>query len=202
MKVKFLIRLITLFTYFLPFAFFHTTCVGSEYRIAYNKEEAAKNEAEAQELENSKENTDVKDTVKKTQSPDTIISTQKSVNELESSPKESTGTLSKTEWQSYLITPTKESLSAPGCMFFYKNIIGSICIGASAIFTVFTLILWKFIKRKKIFIHVDTMNLICITAFLVDSLILKIDLLWGFWLLFILLLTQLFMEIYDRKKNV
>jgi len=213
-KLKLFIRLFTLVCYFLPFVFWMSTCVGSEYRTAYNKKEAFENEAEANrekikqlglQVENYKNTltsdyrASVMDSLKN-EIKSQLISPFKSGNLL-AELADSLNSGNAKEFVLLLIVPNNFSLSGIGAIFEYKHLYGKVIVAISSSLTLLTLLLWRFFKRKKIALPVLVLNFLLLSTLLADSFISNIDLLYGFWFVFILILAQILIEFSERKKR-
>jgi hypothetical protein len=95
--------------------------------------------------------------------------------------------------------PTDSSLSGIGTIFSYKNIFGKILVGLSFIITLLLLFNTKYIKtgRRKTLLLAS--NILLLIIFLVVSLLSSVSLLWGFWLLLILLFFELYTEVVTKS---
>ncbi len=201
--------------YFTPFVFCLSTCVGDEYRTSYNKKEFFENEAEANhqkikqlgvqadELKynlnkqnlNFKLDSFNKEIVRQLAFP---FDQRHKLNHLQDS-----SALNSGQSLLYLIIyPTYYSISGIGAIFAFKNISGKIIIGISLFFSATSVFLSKLIKRKKIALLICILNFLSLITFLINTFISEVDLLWGFWLLFISLFIQLVNETYNRKISV
>ena len=199
MKNKnYILRLLTLVIYFLPFSFFYSGCEGN----AYNKADAVKLE---------KQDSIKKATKSKKELADSTISitdsTVKNINKVNSSDIEDTTTLKyKLNEIGYkavekALMPTKESISALGITQVFENMFGRICIILSIVLSIILLITERFFRDKnKLIRNLLLFNLGCVIAFIIDGFIYKVDLLFGVWCLLIILLLQLYLELKRPDK--
>jgi hypothetical protein len=200
--MKFTLRLVTLICYFLPFTFFLTTCNnGLELRISYNQAEADKNLL----LEKESVKVAVADTAQYDQSisvdaakTDTVTQTL-----LTDTVKTSTDTLQKLivygdRILRMILFPTDTSLSGIGSILYFKNLIGQIAISICLLISLILFVAFKFLKSKKEKLYLLLIAVLCLTIFIVDSFISSVTLLWGSWILLVLLVLQLIIEYKDK----
>jgi hypothetical protein len=216
--MKTILRILTLVCYFLPFTFFVKTCVGPEMKLAYNKNEVAVNKEAALTYEKQKHLQDsivslhMSDTSQDHLSQAPAIDTRKADTARKSAssnvpPEKQNKFKSKLNnfaWSLYSVwervkMPTDASLSGIGTIFSYKNIFGKMLVGLSFIISLLLLFNTKYIKtgrRKTILLATNILSLI---IFLVVSLLSSVSLLWGFWLLLILLFVELYNEVVTKN---
>ena len=100
------------------------------------------------------------------------------------------------------IYPTDDSISGIGVITQFEIETGLIAIDISFLLTVFLLFSWKFLRIKKRRQHLLLVNLLCIVVFIVDGLTTKdVELRWGVWCLTGVVIFQLFLENYSRRKT-
>lgn len=190
--MKFTLRFATLICYFLPFTFFMTTCNnGFELRFSYNQAEADKNILQEKGSSIAVADTTKTDTVAQIALKDTIKITSDT---LPKSPYYGDKILKK------IIMPTDTSLSGIGSVFYFKNLTGQIVIAISLLISIILLIAFKFLKSKRTKRFLLLTSLLCITIFIIDSLISSVTLLWGSWTLLALLLLQVILELNEMPK--
>jgi len=203
------LRLLTILCYFLPFTFFMTTCNKFELYEAYNKKDAEKNILRAQQADQPGNDTTTADTTQKSGAPkiDTahteITATTDSADTLKNN--ETATTNKDSFWEKVemvIIMPTSSSLSGIGSIMFYKNISGIIFIGLSFLLSLLLLFPWKFLKRKNARWYFLLADFICVLAFITDSFISEVTVLFGSWILLVLIAIQLAIaEREGRKKT-
>jgi hypothetical protein len=205
-KFKFTLRLLTLACYFAPFVFYMSTCVGDEFRSAYNKEEAFKNIAEAQglqmvqlipEIEEFKKTINSSNRQQKLDSLRQVVydrfdpfTSADRVNIIKDSLDENL----KQELLVSLIYPTNYSVSGIAVFLDYKNKAGQIMLIISGILSLAALLFWSFFQKRNLGLYMQGLNLVCVASFMIDGLVHDIDILWGCWALFVLLIIQLIIE--------
>lgn len=203
------LRLLTILCYFLPFTFFMTTCNKFELYEAYNKKDAEKNILRAQQADQSGNDTTTADTTQK--SGNAVVDTSHAAI---SAKTDSADTLKNNEtattnkdsfWEKVemvIIMPTSSSLSGIGSIMFYKNISGVIFISLSFLLSLLLLFPWKFLKRKNARWYLLLADFICVLAFITDSFISEVTVLFGSWILLVLIAIQLAIaEREGRKKT-
>ncbi len=196
----FSLRLLTVFSYFLPFVFYLSTCTsGPKEKNAYNKEDAIQNEKSEHQIKLENINSFIS-------SIDTVtVDKSAAMTELaERINTEFAGTDNVSNlnenFETKLYFPTNYSLSAIGTLLLNKTLLGKILIGISIFISLITLLLWVVIDKKKIAIYLFTANILTITVFIADCYISNISLLLGVWTLLFLLTMQLLTELQARKK--
>jgi hypothetical protein len=142
MKKNYLLRLLTLGIYFLPFSFFYSGCEG----VAFNKADALKLEKirisktkPADSIDFVSDSTiSVADTARRINSNEIIDTTSFSYKTNEIAQK----------IVQHALMPTKESISAIGITQIFTNTFGRVCIIMSIIFSVVLLITERFFRHK------------------------------------------------------
>jgi hypothetical protein len=203
------LRLLTILCYFLPFTFFMTTCNKFELYEAYNKKDAEKNRLRAEQADQSNNDTSTSDTAKK--SANTVVDTAHATI---SATKDSADTIKNNAtvttnkdsfWEKaemIMIMPTSSSLSGIGSALFYKNFSGQVFIGLSFLLSLLLLFPWKFLKKKNARWYFLLADFICVLAFITDSFISEVTVLFGSWVLLALIAIQLAIaEREGRKKT-
>ena len=186
------LRLLTLFTYFLPFCFFFTTCQRGQLKVAYNIEEALTIKENIQQTKLAPDSVKVQDTMHS----ETVV-----LRDLHDklADRKNRFKFDLTKIINMAVFPSDYSISGIGVFEFYKNIFGKICIGLSILISVLYLILWKLLRKKKVSYIFICINVFSILAFIAICFISKVDVLFGVWVLLILLLIQFFLEYLDRQ---
>lgn len=184
------IRFLTLTCYFLPFVFYFSTCVDGISKSAFNKEDAIKHEKEKVLVE--KKNifqTAANEVIDHLTFKDTATAfTSETMHILENLGD---------NWYFY---PTFTSMSAIGAAFILENPFAQTIISLSALLSLVTFLLWRFLDRKGVGVYVIGANLLFVLTFFVTCLIINATLLYGAYALLFLLLIQLLTEIQKRKK--
>ncbi len=191
--MKLFLRILILLCYFMPFTFFFQTCVGVHLTIAYNEKDAAKDLQYAITTPYAYEGITV-DTITNT---DTVIYTKPLYHNAEFYEKFNRSDLSlqeKIACRIYL--PTDKSLSGISSISFYKNLTGQILIGISLFFSIILLISFK-LKNRKIKLYLIVANILSLIAFIIVGFISEVTVLWGCWLLLILLILLFIVERYN-----
>jgi hypothetical protein len=94
-----------------------------------------------------------------------------------------------------IISPTDNSTSGIGSIFFSSSEIGECAIGISLLISFFLVFPWKFLKQKRVRLYLLTLNLFSILIFATDILFSKdFNISWGLWLLIDLTLIELLFE--------
>ena len=189
-----LFRLLTVLCYLLPFTFFVSTCNNDyEIKYAYNPAEANKNQLTERENHETKIDTTQPDTSKENSVDASLLKE----NEIKSS-----GSLSAfaDKVLERLIRPTETSLSGLGCIFFYKNKPGKILMAVSILISLILLFGFRFVHSKKAIQYLLMGSILCHLAFIANSLFSEVSLLWGTWLLLVLLLLQIITEAKRKAK--
>ncbi len=217
--MKTFLRILTLVCYFLPFTFFVKTCVGSEMKLAYNKNEVVVNKEAAFTYEKQKH---IQDSIVSLHMSDTSqdhLSQAPAIDTLKTDTAQKSASsnvppekqnkfkskLNNFAWSLYSVwervkTPTDASLSGIGTICSYKNIFGKILIGLSFIISLLLLFNTKYIKVGKRKTILLASNILSLIIFLVVSLLSSVSLLWGFWLLLILEFIQLYRSVVLKKE--
>lgn len=202
--MKFLLRIITIICYFAPFTFFLVTCNGAfEMRFSYNKLEADSNEQEANELLEVNEIIDSSGQ-KELKLNDTAITDRVEQSLIEEKKEAPTDSLQRSTdfWDKVIrgiLMPTDRSLSGIGAVFYFKNMPGKISIALSLLISMVLLVGFKLIKSQSTQQYLLSVALICLTVFIINSLISQVTLKWGCWTLFGLLILQIMLEVKQNK---
>lgn len=219
--MKTFLRILTVLCYCLPFTFFVRTCIGPEMKPAYNKNEVEINKQAARSYEKQKHLQDsiaalsVTDSLQPRLSKASVQDTVHANAPVKTTPSQVApekqskfkSTLNNTWWTIYSLwerikMPTDTSLSGIGTIFNYKNVFGKILIGLSFILSLLLLFNVKFTRLHKREVILLASNILLLVIFLIVSLLTSVSLLWGFWLLLIVLFTQLYQEVMGQKKNL
>jgi hypothetical protein len=196
--MKLTLRLLTVFSYFLPFVFFLVTCNNGSLKTSYNKKEAEKNiAAENEGTEYKKIDSIHSPDSTKAIMPVTDIPKDSLQNKENKSKKESRLELI----QRKMILPTDQSLSGFGAFFYYKNLMGKIVICISMLISLFLLLVFAWLKSPKLKLYLLSANVLCVAIFIADSIFSKVSLLWGIWILLALLFLQIWIEANENKKE-
>lgn len=189
----FILRLLTLLTYFFPFIFFFPTCSDHlTLDVAYNKADAIKNERKKSEYDrsvfeslldsvSSKNGKQVLDEIR-ARSP-LFFSGSKDMNYFAQ------------DFEYYLIMPTNYSLSGIGAVYFHKNILGKTTIAISIGLSLLTLLPGIFLDRRGIGTYFILFNILVVGVFIINCIVSNVSILFGTWILMFLLVAQL------RTKN-
>jgi hypothetical protein len=192
---NFILRLLTLLTYFLPFIFFLPTCTDMlTLEQAYNKSDAIKNVQKKSEYELS-----VFESLLDSISDN---STKNSMDEVRTRtqhffPNSNQLKYLDQDFQYYLIMPTDHSLSGIGAVYFHKNILGKTSIAISLGLSLITLLLWTFLDRKGFGTYILIANILVLGVFILTSIFSDVSVLFGTWTLLFLLVSQLLTK--DRR---
>jgi hypothetical protein len=201
MKTAFILRLLTLACWFLPFCFFMSMCVGGTYKTAYNKKQAFAYLSEANRetvQEIMKQWEGIKHGVTETNKRSKIDSVRERSFERLFEPfnKEGmeveTADSSKRVWEPIvhnIILPNYYSLSGIGVIVEFKNFTGRVLAGASLFLCLIILLFARFMKKRLKFCLIT--NQLLLTCFLINGLVIEVDLLYGFWILYLLVMFQL-----------
>ncbi|MBK7312127.1 MAG: hypothetical protein IPI93_15425 [Sphingobacteriaceae bacterium] len=184
------IRFLTLACYFLPFVFYFSTCVDGVTKSAFNKADAIKHEKEKVLVE--------KQNIFQTAANEVID--HLTFKDTATSFTSETMLILENLGDNWYLYPTFTSISAIGVAFILENPFAKIVISLSALFSLVTFLLWRFLDRKKIAVYVIGSNLFFVLVFFVTCLVINATLLYGAYALLFLLLIQLFSEIQKRKK--
>ncbi len=194
MKKNYLLRLLTLGIYFLPFSFFYSGCEG----VAFNKADALRLEKIRKTKEKPAESIGFvsdstiseADTLKRINSNEITDTTSfcYKANEIAQKIVE------------HALMPTKESISAIGITQIFTNTFGRVCIIMSIIFSVVLLITERFFRHKnKLIRNLLLLNTLCVISFIIDGFISKAELMYGVWCLLAVLVLQFYLEIKRNK---
>jgi hypothetical protein len=195
MKKKYLLRLLTLAIYFLPFSFFYSGCEG----VAFNK-------ADALALEITRNNkvkpidsfAFISDTTK---AKSDTISNNKAIEIIDTTSLSYKANKIAQEIVERALLPTNNSISAIGITQIFANTFGRICIILSIILSVVLLISERFFRQKiKLIQNLFLINLLCVIAFIIDGIIYKVELKFGVWCLLFFLIVQLYLE--TKRVNI
>lgn len=190
---KLFLRIITVISYFLPFTFFLITCNGSDTKIAYNTTEAAKNEWLKKQISETpvvEDSSILKDSLLSELANDQIKDTAHKIASQKREP------LFSERLEKFVIAPTDSSLSGVGSSVYFKNVVGRIFITCSIFLSLITLIFWRWLKKKSFNLIIQVINICFVAAFVITCFVSEVDILFGTWLLMILLLTHI---ILDKK---
>lgn len=196
-KPYFIIRLLTVLSYFLPFIFFLSTCTSVlTTKVAYNKEDAILNEQEKVSNQLSSIDSFVNE----------IDTSNMSymLTELQARVKQcclSSDNIShlNRDFQYRLIVPTNYSLSAIGSIWFHKNLFGKTMVTISLMLSFILLLFYRILERKKVIFQIVSTNIIILVFFIADNILSNVTTLFGTWTLLFLLLVQLTIERQKRK---
>jgi hypothetical protein len=189
---NFSIRLLTLFSYFLPFVFFLSTCTSEmTSKVAFNKADAISNEHE--KIANRLSDLDL--LLNKIDSNDVTEMTSELRAKINTSYSTSDNITNLNQDIQYrLLMPTNYSLSAIGSIWFHKNIIGKTAISISLALSLIILIFYRVLHKRKIAFQTISTNIIMLIIFITDNLLSNVTSLYGTWTLLFLLLIQLLIE--------
>jgi len=194
MKKKYLLRLLTLAIYFLPFSFFYAGCEG----VAYNQEDAKKLISQDS----------IKQITRKIPFDDSIVIETKDSN-YENSIFYDTIIEEKIDTTSisyhankfgyviveHVMCPTKNTISGIGISTIFVNLFGRICIILSILLSIILLMTEVFFKNKNTIItYIILLNILLIISFLINGIIYKVELKFGVGCLLIFLIVQLYLE--------
>lgn len=183
------IRFLTLTCYFLPFVFYFSTCVDGISKSAFNKEDAIKHEKEKVLVE--------KKNIFQTAANEVID--HLTFKDTATAFTSETMLILENLGDNWYLYPTFTSMSAIGAAFVLENTFAQIVISLSALLSVITFLLWRFLNRKGIGVYIIGANLFFVLAFSVTCFIIEATLLYGAYMLLFLLLIQLLTEIQKRK---
>jgi hypothetical protein len=186
------LRILTLACYFLPFIFFFSTCVDGVGRTAYNKADAIKNEkdkviAEKKDLIEAAANL-VADKI--TVSDSGVETTSETIKLLENAD------------DAWLLNPTLSSASAIGFVLMYDDAFPRLMVFLSALLSLLTFLMWRFLKRKGWVVYIIGANLFSVVAFMMYCFASNVTVLYGAYLLVFLLIVQLLSTLQDKKKQI
>lgn len=197
----FSLRLLTVFSYFLPFVFYLSTCSNNpNIKEAFNKEDAIQNEKHEHQIKLNSINSFIStiDTITVNKSDAMTELVERINNEFYST--DNVNNL-KENLDNIIYFPTNYSLSAIGTIILYKNLLGKILIGISIFLSLMSLFLWVLIDKYKIAFYILSLNIFTITAFIIDCYVSNVSVMAGSWTLLFLLTMQLLTEIQTRKKS-
>ncbi len=195
----FAIRLLTVLVYFLPFTFFMTDCDGKE-EIIYDKSKIW--ELKQVDIKHDMRRID-KLICKNDTSQITDKERQDSIegilrNNLEYIFKPVSG-----KWYDKLFCPAPHYLSGFGLLVVKTKTTGmAISMWMSVILSVVTFLFWRFIARWMIAVLFVGVNFIVVLIYMISCLRQNVSLEYGFWLLFFLLLIQLWVEMRQLKYSI
>lgn len=197
--MKLSLRIITLLCYLLPCCFFLITCNDSTLNIAYNQHEA-------DSLANLPSGETVTEVMKDTAASgvDTIDQQAKSYDTTADSYTNDTVELNinNKDFMLRLLFPTRQSLSALGAVFYFKNITGQIIIGFAVLLSLALLLAFKWLKKIKLKMIILLMGILSLLVFIVDSILCNVTLMFGIWILLALLVLQYWIEWKKLKSKV
>jgi hypothetical protein len=196
----FSLRLLTVFSYFLPFVFYLSTCSSDPtVKDAFNKEDAIQNEKNEQQIKLNSINSFISaiDTTTVNKSEALTELAEKINKEFYST--DNVNNLNES-FENIIYFPTNYSLSAIGTILGYKNLLGKILISISIFLSLISLFLWVLIDKYKIAFYLLSLNILTTTAFIIDCYVSNVSVLVGAWTLLFLLTMQLLTEIQTRKK--
>jgi hypothetical protein len=186
---NFILRLLTLLIYFLPFIFFVPTCTDMlTFEQAYNKADAIKNQQTKTEYEISNFNL-LLDSIKHRGTKDAF-------DELQARSQEYIVTSNQMKYldqdlQFYLIMPTNHSLSGLGAIIYHKNLLGKITIAISFGLSFLTLFFWTFLDKWRIGKIFVVANISFLGVFILGCVFSDVTILFGTWTLLFVLVAQL-----------
>lgn len=194
----FAIRLLTVLVYFLPFTFFMANCSGLDIEMAYNKKDAI--ELEKREIIREMENVDHH--LRLVDSSATAINNAHTYIQEELESKLQKAWLKEADWQDKLIWPAPYSLSGIGVLYYHKTKGMGVAMWMSVILSLVTFLFWRFIARWMIAVLFVGINFIVVLIYMISCLRQNVSLEYGFWLLFFLLLIQLWVEMRQLKYSI
>lgn len=180
---KFALRLLTIICYGLPCVFWFVSCDSMEFKYAYNQKDADQLAMQAQTkmaeaMGGDTANVEVKRMFAE-MSEDSLV-----------------GRRTKFEQIVYkVIRPAKNSISALGAIVYFKNVVGKVSMAASFFISLFLLIAFRFLKTQLVIKNLLIINLLFLNVFIVDSFFSDVALLWGMWVLFIVVFLQVSIEV-------
>lgn len=196
----YIIRLLTLAIYFLPFSFLYVSCDGNVYstaEIEKMREDSIKkityiDEAADSTLIDIDTAITINDTFKHTFADSLLIVAGKflvgGINILKS--------IDTIYNKKTINIPNKKSISGIYMTQKFVNTFGKICIWASIILTILSLVAeWLFRKKEIIIKGLLFINLLSVSAFIVNAYSIKVELRYGVWCLLAILIIQLALEI-------
>lgn len=189
---NFVIRLLTVLSYFLPCIFFLSTCT-SEVSLAeaYNRSDAIKNEQTRQAYRLSCIDTLLNGITCQNKEEMTLEVREKLNRFFSTSDHLDNQNL---DLQDRLLMPTSYSLSGIGTIMFHKNWLGKITISGSLLLSLLPLLFYRFLKKRNMLVWTLRLNLFLITGFLVNNFLTNVTSLIGTWTILFFLLVQILVE--------
>jgi hypothetical protein len=203
--MKLFLRIITLFCYFLPFTYLLSTCNRGPWEVTYNKQEGERILADTTQarLEDSIENSRIDspmvvmvDTLRDSNNNFTVVR-----DTLKPKQKRASNGSSDDKILGRFFLPTRTSASALGFFLFPENDVSRTLLGLTMIITLASLIVFIVTKRRKITLALLWANLLSLIAFIASCFVLNISLLFGAWVVLILLMIQIYFEYKMSRKE-
>ncbi len=199
------VRILTVLSYFLPFIFFFTTCRGFNLYFAYNKKQAAINEAIREPQESSgtpsRDSTNATDsTMSPADSTGLIYGVDSAVTDVKTDT--ATSISEKIFWS--IMAPTNTSLSGIGIVWAYyadQNFFMAVAIAISILLSLSIMIISFFRKyNKRLLFILQCINLLCILSFILQALFTNVTVLFGAWMNFSLIIAGLVLYYKQSQK--
>lgn len=191
--MRLLLRILIIGCYFLPFSFFHFTCTIGYANTSYNEIEMQAQEKEAAELENSR-------TIVYSMAPGDTSGTLVNPGSAGSMTQLTADSLKSFVPFLSVIRPVDNSISVIGHIIFHKNWMGRILSVLSLLVSIAMLIGYRlFISSSLPFIF-SVVIFFCLNILMFLNFLSNISLLWGSWILYILLFIQLVIELIYHQK--
>lgn len=198
----FTLRLLTVFSYFLPFVFFLSTCTDVlNTKEAFNKNDAIENEKEENENKVRAINNFILSIDSAGVNKEMVLNELVAKINLEFHTTDNIHNLSR-DWELGIYFPTNYSLSAIGVLVFHKSTFGKILIGISILGSLVSLFLWFLVVKFKLALYLLIGNITAILLFIIVCYFSDITILCGNLIVLFLLIMQLITEVYDKKKSV
>ena len=206
-KINYILRLLTLAVYFLPFSFLYVSCNGHVYsKVEIEKirddsikqADSIKQITYAKEVSNSSliENnsaTTMNDTFKRTLADTLFVS---AVKFLVGGFKVLDTVVDAIYNNNTITIPDKKSVSGISITQTFLNTFGKSCIWASIILSILSFLAeWFFRKKSAVIKGLLFINLLSVIAFIINAYTIKVDLRYGVWCLFAILILQIYLEI-------
>ena len=195
----FSVRLLTVICYFLPLIYFLSTCTSDlTSKEAFNNEDALLNEKEKllDKLKTFDELTKQIDIASNNVS-DVVTEIRQHI---KTNRSDNTSNLQK-DIQIRLLCPTDYSLSGIGALYFHKNLFARLSLGLSIFLSLIILLFWRIIKKKKLSLLFIATNMGAVFIFMIICFITNVSILYGSWILLLLLSNQILTEIQTLKKS-
>lgn len=181
--IKLVLRILTIICYGLPCVFWFVSCDSMEFKYAYNQRDAdllaMKTQAKMEEaMGGDTANVEVKRMFAE-MSEDSLVKRRANFDQIVYK----------------IIRPVKNSISALGAIVYFKNVAGKVAMAASFFISLFLLIAFRFLKTKLVVKNLLIINLLFLNVFIVDSFFSDVALLWGMWVLFIIVFLQVAIEV-------